>query len=119
MKIRAKCLGMNSNNSKGAAYTSDGYMLPCCWLDDPQVLRYVKKSGLKDPKLAVENISSLEEIFGSDAWENFFQKLVNDPDNCSYICKKKCGIEFTKKDTKTWQAEEKAETRRVFLDLEN
>jgi hypothetical protein len=39
MKIRAKCLAFDSNDSKGAAYTSDGYMLPCCWLDDPQVLR--------------------------------------------------------------------------------
>jgi len=115
MKIRAKCLAFDSNDSKGAAYTSDGYMLPCCWLDDPQVLRYLKKSGLKDPKLAVENNDNLEQIFGSDAWENFFQKLVNDPDNCSYICKKKCEIEFTKKDTKTWQAEEKAETRRLYL----
>ena len=112
MKIKAKCLTFDSNDSKGAAYTSDGYMLPCCWLDDPQVLRYLKKSGLKDPKLSVENNDNLEEIFGSDAWENFFQKLVNDPDNCSYICKKKCGIELTDNDIEIRKAEERLEVVR-------
>ena len=115
MKIRAKCLAFGTRDNKGAAYTSDGFMLPCCWLDDPPVHRYLKKSGLKNPKLSVENNDNLEQIFGSDAWENFFQKLVNDPDNCSYMCKKKCGIELTDNDTKKWQAKEKAETRRLDL----
>ena len=113
MKIKAKCLSFDSSkDSKGAAYTSDGYMLPCCWLDDPPVYRYVVAAGLKDPKLAVENNINLEEIFGSDTWENFFQKLVNDPDNCSYMCKKKCGVDFTEHDTEVRKAEEKLEVVR-------
>jgi len=112
MKIQPKCLAYGTRDNKGAAYTSDGYMLPCCWLDDPPVHRYVMESGLKDPKLAVENNISLEEIFGSDTWENFFQKLVNDPDNCSYMCKKKCGVDFTEHDTEVRKAEEKLEVVR-------
>ena len=108
MKIRPKCLAFNAKDNKGAAYTSDGYMLPCCWLDDPPLYRYVKECGLKDPKLAVENNISLEEIFGSDTWENFFQKLVTDPSNCSYMCKKKCGVGF---DDAAVREEERKEVR--------
>ena len=55
MKIEPKCLKHLPIENKGAAYTSDGYMLPCCWLDDPPVYRYIKACGLKDPELAVAN----------------------------------------------------------------
>jgi len=116
MKIRAKCLAFDSRDKKGAAYTSDGYMLPCCWLDDPPVHRYVMESGLKDPKLALENNDNLEQIFGSDAWENFFQKLVNDPDNCSYMCKKKCGVNISSEKLKK---EERREVEWQFNESNN
>lgn len=91
MKIEAKCL-LPGKAAKGAAYTSDGFMLPCCWMDDPPVYDYVVKMGLKDPKLALKNNKSLKDIFTSDEWENFFQILVHNPENSSYICKKKCGV---------------------------
>ena len=35
MKIKPQCLAFDTKNNKGAAYTSDGFMLPCCWMDDP------------------------------------------------------------------------------------
>ena len=74
-------------------------------------LRYtISMNG--NPKLALENNDNLEQIFGSDAWENFFQKLVNDPDNCSYMCKKKCGIELTEQEVEIRKAEEKLEVAR-------
>lgn len=92
MKIEPKCLAFNSRDKKGAAYTSDGFMLPCCWMDDPPVYRYVKACGLKDPELALVNNERLEDIFTSDQWENFFQTLLNNPEQASYMCKKKCGV---------------------------
>ena len=95
MKINPKCLQFDRNN-KGAAYTSDGYMLPCCWMDDPPVYRHVKACGLKDPELALENNNRLEDIFTSDQWENFFQTLLNNPEEASYMCKKKCGVDIDK-----------------------
>jgi len=91
MEIDPKCLKFSKEN-KGAAYTSDGFMLPCCWMDDPPVYRYIKECGLKDEKLALENNECLEDIFTSDQWENFFQTLLNNPENASYMCKKKCGV---------------------------
>jgi hypothetical protein len=93
MKIIPKCLAFNTKDNKGAAYTSDGFMLPCCWLDDPPVYRYIKVCGLKDKELLLSNNERLEDIFTSDQWENFFQTLLNDPENASYMCKKKCGID--------------------------
>ena len=96
MKINPKCLAFNTRDNKGAAYTSDGYMLPCCWMDDPPVYRHVKACGLKDPELALENNNRLEDIFTSDQWENFFQTLLNNPEEASYMCKKKCGVDIDK-----------------------
>jgi hypothetical protein len=96
MKIKPKCLNYSSKDNKGAAYTSDGYMLPCCWLDDPPVYRYVKQCGLKDEELLLSRNERLEDIFASDQWENFFQTLLNNPENASYMCKKKCGVDIDK-----------------------
>lgn len=114
MKINAKCLKFNILEQKGAAYTSDGYMLPCCWLDDPPVHNFVKKMGLKDPELALENNEKLEDIFGSQQWENFFQLLLNEPDKCSYMCKKKCGEDLSEVEEEIRKHEEKAEILKAY-----
>jgi len=116
MKIDPKCLKFDERDNKGAAYTSDGYMLPCCWLDDPPVLRYLKEYGLKDPELALENNDCLEDIFTSDQWESFFQTLVNDPENTSYMCKKKCGVDFTPRETEIRKCEERLENLKIAND---
>jgi hypothetical protein len=108
MKINPKCLNYTSNDNKGAAYTSDGFMLPCCWLDDPPVYRYVKQCGLKDEELLLSNNERLEDIFTSDQWENFFQTLLTRPENASYMCKKKCGVDI---DKDAVRAEERAEIK--------
>lgn len=105
MKIDPKCLKYSKDN-KGAAYTSDGFMLPCCWMDDPPVYRYIKACGLKDEELLLSNNERLEDIFTSDQWENFFQTLLNDPENASYMCKKKCGVDV---DMEKVRAEERIE----------
>ena len=76
MKIQPRCLAFNTRDNKGAAYTSDGFMLPCCWMDDPPVYRYVKACGLKDEELLLSNNKNLDDIFTSDQWENFFQTLL-------------------------------------------
>jgi len=108
MKIVPKCLAFNTRDNKGAAYTSDGFMLPCCWMDDPPVYRHVKACGLKDEELLLSNNERLEDIFTSDQWENFFQTLLNNPENASYMCKKKCGVDI---DVDAVKAEERFEVR--------
>jgi len=108
MKIDPKCLKFNTTENKGAAYTSDGFMLPCCWMDDPPVHAYITKCGLKDPALAVANHTTLDTIFTSDQWENFFTILLIEPEKASYMCKKKCGVDV---DMELVKAEETIEVR--------
>lgn len=116
MKIDPKCLKFDSRDNKGAAYTSDGFMLPCCWMDDPPVHNFIVKAGLKDPELAVANNERLEDIFSSDQWEQFFQNLINEPDKCSYMCKKKCGVELSELETELRKAEERVEVLKLRAD---
>ena len=111
MKIRPKCLAFGAKDNKGAAYTSDGYMLPCCWLDDPPVHRYVVDAGLKDDKLLLSKNEKLEDIFRSDEWENFFQTLLKKPECASYMCKKKCGVDI---DESIWRPEEQIEVQQQY-----
>ena len=50
MKIQPRCLAFNTRDTK-EFHIPDGFMLPCCWMDDPSVYRYVKACGLKDEEL--------------------------------------------------------------------
>ena len=37
IRIKPRCLTYEPKSyHKPAAYTADGFMLPCCWLDDPK-----------------------------------------------------------------------------------
>jgi len=112
MKIIPKCLQFHESANKGAAYTSDGFMLPCCWLDDPPVHDYIVKCGLKDKELAVANNESLYNIFTSDQWEKFFNTILYDPINASYMCKKKCGVGFNPNIIKEEEKNEIAKIRK-------
>lgn len=87
--MKPKCLTFERDN-KPPAYTSDGYILPCCWLDEIPVEADLAKFNLKDNKLKVSNVNSIEEIITSDTWECFFNILLNNPDSAPTICKKKC-----------------------------
>ena len=61
LKIEPRCLTFNPKSyHKPAAYTSDGFMLPCCWLDDPKNDFGVEYFGLKDEHLRVRNVDKLE-----------------------------------------------------------
>ena len=77
-------------------------------MDDPPVYRYIKECGLKDEELLLSNNDRLDDIFTSDQWENFFNTLLNDPNNASYMCKKKCGMNINLDDV---QSEAKEELR--------
>jgi hypothetical protein len=116
MKIEPKCLAFGARDNKGAAYCSDGFMLPCCWLDDPPVYRYVKECGLKDEELLLSKNEKLEDIFGSDQWENFFRNLLSKPENASYMCKKKCGVNI---DKDAVRAEERIEVNAQLEEILN
>ncbi len=93
IKIKPRCLTFQPKSyHKPAAYTSDGYMLPCCWLDDPKNDHGVSEVfHLKDEHLALKNVNSLEDIYGSKEWEHFFDSLINNPSCALKQCQYKCG----------------------------
>ena len=75
---------------KPAAYTSDGFMLPCCWLDDPKNDFGVEYFGLKDDHLRLNKAESIEAIFKSEEWNHFFWTLLHDQKHAMKHCKYKC-----------------------------
>ena len=93
IKIKPRCLTYTPKSyHKPAAYTADGYMLPCCWLDDPKNDYDIEERfKLKATHLAVENNDKLEDIYGSKEWEHFFDTLVNEPSCAMKQCQYKCG----------------------------
>ncbi len=79
LKIKPRCLTFDPKAyHRPAAYTSDGFMLPCCWLDDPKNDFGVEYFGLKEEHLRVKNVDSIADIFKSDEWDHFFDPLLND-----------------------------------------
>ena len=98
-----KCLNFihKKTEHKSGAYTSDGWMLPCCWLDDPKNDYGVEYFGMKDDHLRVRNVDSLNDIYTSDEWDHFFDTLLNNPERAMKHCQYKCGN--LKKDNNLYQ----------------
>ena len=62
IRIKPRCLTFQPKSyHKPAAYTADGFMLPCCWLDSHK--EEVKE--LYDPTLTL-NKNSIKEIINSN-----------------------------------------------------
>jgi hypothetical protein len=93
MKLHPECLGkaLNKKYVRGIAYTSEGYLLPCCWLDIPRLKPELERFGLFNEKLRLENNNSVEDIIESDEWQSFMEVVLNDPENAVSQCKRKCG----------------------------
>jgi len=102
VEIKPRCLTFEPKSyHKPAAYTSDGFMLPCCWLDDPKNDYGVEYFGMKDDHLRVKNVDSLRDIYTSDEWDHFFDTLLNNPERAMKHCQYKCGN--LKKDNNLYQ----------------
>lgn len=71
------------------AYTGDGYMLPCCWLDGGKKIREI---SLFNENLKVENNNSIDDILRSSEWQEFHNNLLTNPEQCPKTCKDKCSI---------------------------
>ena len=91
MKLYPRCMG----GTKPPAYSATGYILPCCWADDDKVLdefKFLMKEHLK-----LENVESINDIFLSDEWIEFFNMLEQNGNNAPYVCKKYCSKKWETK----------------------
>ena len=106
MKLYPKCHtyweidGEKIENKRiqGTAYTSTGYLLPCCWCDtaDQKDLKQIQMYGFYEPDLKVSNVDSIrEDILKSPEWYHFHETLRTNPTAAPDICKNKCGEDET------------------------
>jgi len=94
LKLEPRCFPEHLKKEKevmGIAYTSTGYLMPCCWLDVPQYIDEYKKLGLHDEELKLANNKCIEDIICSKQWQNFTRILAEEPHNAPTKCKQKCG----------------------------
>lgn len=93
MKIDPKCIIVKegAKEIQGIAYTSNGYLLPCCWLDSKTFESELKAKGLLNEQLKLANNNSVEDIISSEEWIKFVDELYSNPDNALTKCKLICG----------------------------
>tara|TARA_Y100000401_G_scaffold32025_1_gene23421 strand:- start:682 stop:1344 length:663 start_codon:yes stop_codon:yes gene_type:complete len=95
---------------KGVAYSSLGWLIPCCWVDPRgekdfvddgnlvrtktyDVRKYPKYTALFTEELKLKNVDKVEDILLSKAWIEFEDALLNHPEECPPQCHAHCGIE--------------------------
>ena len=84
--LKPKCL--NVDTSFGFSNSEGGYILPCCWCDQPK--RIKQFASLTQEKFKITNVDSIDSIVESDEWQEFFDMLINRPEKAPETCKKYC-----------------------------
>ena len=117
-KLAPKCIrspygekyAQGRSPQKGVAYSSLGWLIPCCWVDPRgeenfvdnenlirpktyDVRKYPKYTALFTEELKLKNVDKIEDILFSKAWNEFEDVLLNHPEECPPQCHAHCGIE--------------------------
>lgn len=80
-----KCL----KGTRFRSFSARGYILPCCWVDFPDVDNHPVYKRFFDPELYIGAVEDVEQIEQSEQWQEFFQLLQADgpkPDTCKFMC---------------------------------
>lgn len=72
------------------AYCSTGHILPCCYIDGV-INRDERLSPLFSEHLKIEHHDDIMTIYQSDEWVDFFDVLINRPEEASPKCWAYCG----------------------------
>lgn len=77
--------------------TSRGYILPCCYMDTPNLFES-DAAFLVDERFKLDNVDSIDDIIESEVWQNFYRNLKNNigPTQCHITCGKNTAIQETK-----------------------
>jgi hypothetical protein len=81
--LKPKCL-----NGKPHSFHHSGHVLPCCWLNDQ--MHDPKCKTLFSEEMHIDNFNTVEEIFETKIWKNFFRMLKKSPSNAPRRCWKMC-----------------------------
>ena len=83
IKVNPKC-----KYHQGLSYTATGYILPCCWCDNPLGWQEPQIKRLRQQHLKLENNDKVEDIVYSKEWKNFMEELETNP---AKTCQRFCG----------------------------
>jgi len=78
--------------------TKDGYLLPCCYCDDPDTLSDPHLKALYK-KSKLEDYNSVQEILETPEWKTFANNLDKNkaPEICFSICGNKKPLKIAKR----------------------
>jgi len=82
--MKPKCL----NGKQCYGFSITGFLLPCCWIDHPDIIG--EYESLTQDKFNLSNVNSIDSIIESDEWQDFFDILINRPEEAPQTCKNYC-----------------------------
>ena len=74
------------HDNKEPAYSSTGYILPCCWCDTAFILEDEDFDSIVQDKFKLDNVQDVAEIVESKEWKEFY-KFKKVP----VVCQRYCG----------------------------
>ena len=80
--FRPSCI----HDNKEPAYSSTGYILPCCWCDTGFILEDEDFASIVQEKFRLDQVQDVSEIMESKEWEEFY-KFEKIP----VVCQRYCG----------------------------
>ena len=70
--------------------SSEGYFTPCCWLDDELYRNQPRVNDFFNENLHIENNDNIQDIFDSKEWTEFWDMLLNRPEEAPPVCYEYC-----------------------------
>lgn len=94
MKLYPKCLGQGSDIGSIVNYSSLGYFVPCCWMQDRESTAYLDMIGFFELDLHIDNNDDILKIFNSEPWKKFQDIIENNPSLAPRMCHKQCNMKM-------------------------
>ena len=85
-KLRPRCI----YEQQQITLSSEGYFTPCCWLDDELYRNQPYVNNFYKEHLNIENNENVQNIFDSKEWKEFWDILLNKPENAPPVCYEYC-----------------------------
>jgi len=82
-KLNPKCI-----HGKDLSFYHTGHVLPCCWLNNHK--NDIKCRDLFSEEMHIDNFDTVEEIFETETWKQFFEMLRKNPKDAPQQCWKMC-----------------------------
>lgn len=77
-------------NDQEITLSSEGFFTPCCWLDDELYRNQPYVNDFFKPHLNIEMHDNIQDIFDSKEWKDFWEILLNRPEDAPLVCYEYC-----------------------------